>query len=99
MQALAPRVSSDHTSFVHWRGRDIAHALTRSLSGLDWGAFAKLFMSVSFVLYCFITFPPQCFHGLFCKFRNSELAAMWFPASSCFKIPCRTPRKNVRPGG
>lgn len=28
--------------------------------------------------YCFIVFPPQGFHGLFCKFRNSELAAMWF---------------------
>lgn len=34
---------------------------------------------------CSIIFPPQCFHGLFCKVRNSELVAMWFPDKYLFE--------------
>lgn len=80
---LAFSLSSDFTlSAGEKKGRRSCYDW--SLSGVDWEAFAKLFMSVQFVLYCFIIFPPQCFHGLFCKFRNSELAAMWFPDKYLF---------------
>lgn len=44
---------------------------------------------------CFLMFPPQYFHRLFCEFRNSEIADNYFKDN----IPCLMLSKNVRPSG